>query len=140
MKTVRILALIALGFLGITSVMGGLPLIVDPTGGLLHVPLILLKHSPFRSFLIPGIILFLANGLVSLVVFFATMRRTSGYGNMVATQGIVIAGWITVEVIFLRLVVWPHYVYWGVGLVLIGCGVILRRDRRAAAPIPVLTR
>ncbi len=140
MKTVRILALIALGFLGITSVMGGLPLIVDPTGRLLHMPLILLKHSPFHSFLIPGIILFVANGLVSLVIFSATMRRTSGYGNMVASQGIVIAGWITVEVIFLRLVVWPHYVYWGVGLVLIGCGVILRRGRRAAAPIPVLTR
>ncbi len=131
MKLLRILALITLGFLGVTSIAGSIPMILDPSGGLLRMPLSLLEHSPFHSFLIPGIILLLTNGLVVVVVFLAAARRVEGYGNLVATQGVVIIGWITVEVIFLRTAVWPHYVYWAVGLVLIVCGIALRRDRRA---------
>jgi hypothetical protein len=130
MKGIRVLALVALGFLSVTSMMGGIPLIVDPSGGLLHMPLNLLEHSPFHSFLIPGIILFAANGLMSLAIFVLALRRRVGYGVMTAFQGCVIAGWITVEVIVLRAVVWPHYVYWAVGLILIVCGIMLRRDRR----------
>ncbi len=133
MKGIRILALIALGFLSVTSMMGGIPLIVDPSGGLLHMPLNLLEHTPFHNFLIPGIILLVANGLLSVVAFVAAMRRGRGFGILVAFQGCVIAGWITVEVIVLRSVVWPHYVYWAVGLILIVCGIMLRRDHQTAS-------
>jgi hypothetical protein len=134
MKAVRILSLITLGFLGVTSLMGGIPLILAPSGRLLHMPLSLLAHSPFHDFLIPGVLLTMCNGLLSLVIFWATLRRRSGYGNLVGLQGFVIGGWITVEVILLQSAMWAHYVYWGVGLVLIVCGIILRRDRRVARP------
>jgi len=97
MKLLRILALITLGFLGVTSIVGSIPMILDPSGGLLRMPLSLLEHSPFHSFLIPGIILLVTNGLVAVVVFAATVQRVESYGNLVATQGVVIAGWITVE-------------------------------------------
>jgi len=106
-------------------------MILDPSGGMLHMPLSLLEHSPFHSYLMPGIILLVTNGLVAVVVFVAAVRRVESYGNLVATQGVVIAGWITVEVSFLRTVVWPHYVYLAVGLVLIVCGLALRADHRA---------
>ena len=102
MKMVRVLALITLGFLGVTSLMGGIPMILDPSGGMLHMPLSLLAHSPFHSFLIPGIVLSTANGALSVVVFVTAVRRVTGYGNFVALQGFAIAGWITVEVVLLR--------------------------------------
>jgi hypothetical protein len=134
MKGIRVLALIALGFLSVTSMMGGIPLILDPSGGLLHMPLSLLEHSPFHNFLIPGIILLVANGLLSVVAFVATIRRGRGFGILVAFQGCVIVGWITVEVIVLRSVAWPHYLYRAMGLILIGSGIMLRRDGQAASP------
>ena len=137
MKILRILSLITLGFLGVTSISGSIPMILDPSGSMLHMPLSLLEHSPFHSYLMPGIILLVTNGLVAIVVFLAAMRRVESYGNLIATQGVVIAGWITVQVFFLRTVVWPHYVYLGVGLVLIVSGLALRRDRRAVE-VPVL--
>jgi hypothetical protein len=115
-------------------------MILDPSGRMLHMPLSLLAHSPFRDFLIPGIILLVTNGLVVIVVMAAAVRRVAGYGNLVAAQGVVIAGWITVEVIFLRTVVWAHYVYWAVGLILIVCGVVLRRDCRVAEPVLAAAR
>src|SRR5258708_21886488 len=99
----------------------------------MKMPLNLLEHTPFHNFLIPGIILLVANGLLSVVAFVAAMRRGRGFGILVAFQGCVIAGWITVEVIVLRSVVWPHYVYWAVGLILIVCGIMLRRDHQTAS-------
>ncbi len=120
--------------------MGGIPLILDPSGGMLHMPRSLLAHSPFHSFLIPGIVLLTANGALSVAVFMAAVRRATGYENLVALQGFVIAGWITVEVILMRVVVRAHYVYWAVGLVLIVCGITLRRDRRVAKPALVAAR
>ena len=137
MKPLRIVALLTLLFLGVTSIVGSIPLILDPSGGMLGLPLSLLKHSAFHNYLIPGLILLVTNGLVVVVVFVAAARRVAGYGNMIATQGVVIAGWITVEVILLQTVVWAHYVYWAVGLVLMVCGVALRRDRKVAAPVLV---
>ena len=139
MKLLRILALITLGFLGVTSIAGSIPMILDPSGSTLRMPLSLPDHSPFHSFLIPGIILLVTNGLVAIVVFVAALRRMESYENLVATQGVVISGWITVEVIILRAVAWPHYVYWAVGVVLIVCGLALRGDRRTVeAPELVL--
>jgi hypothetical protein len=140
MKLLRILALITLGFLGVTSIAGSIPMILDPSGSLLHMPLSLLAHSPFRNFLIPGIILLVTNGLVVIVVMAAAVRRVAGYGNLVAAQGVVIVGWISVEVIFLRTVVWAHYVYWAVGLILIVFGLVLRRDCPVGEPVLVATR
>ena len=89
-----------------------------------------LDHSPFQSFLIPGIILLLANGVLPLLIMFAAMRRSPGYGWWVAFQGCVLIGWISVEVVMLRVVDWPHYLYWAVGLMLIVSGLVLRREGR----------
>jgi len=130
MRRIRLLALITLGFLGVTSIMGGIPLMMDPSGQLIHMPLSLLEHSPFRTFLIPGFLLFATNGLLSICVFMTALRRSKGYANLVVFQGWVIAGWITVQVFMLQTVVWLHFVYWGVGLVLIVCGLVLRRSER----------
>jgi uncharacterized membrane protein len=50
----------------------------------------------------------------------------------VAFQGCVIAGWIVVEMIMLRMVIWAHYVYLAVGITLISLGLALRRENRTA--------
>lgn len=126
-KIERMVAIVTLAFLGITSIAGGLPLILDPSGGLLRMPLSLLAHSPFHSFLIPGIILLVTNGIMSLVILTAEVRQTRGHAILVTIQGCVLAGWITVEVIIMRTVISFHYIYWTVALVLILSGLFLRQ-------------
>ena len=130
MRIVRAFAIALLGFLGIGAVAGAVPLIVDPSGKLMRMPMSLLDHSPFQSFLIPGIILLLSSGLLSLAVMVMAIRRSSHYGWWVAFQGCVLTGWITVGVIMMRTAAWPHYVYWGIGLVLIALGLMLTREAR----------
>jgi hypothetical protein len=132
MKVVRAVAIATLAFLGIGAAAGGLMLIADPTGKRIGMPLSFLDHSPFQSFLIPGIILLVANGALSLLIMLAAIRRSPGYGWWVAFQGCVLTGWITVEVIMMRVAAWPHYIYWGIGLVLIVTGLALRTEVQRA--------
>jgi hypothetical protein len=127
MKSLRVIVVVALLFLGLSSCAGGVPMIIDPTGGILKMPLSLLDHSPFHSFLIPGIILLVFNGILSLVITVAVLRNARNAGLWVGFQGCVLFGWITIEVIMIRAVAWPHFVYWITGLVLLACGWVLMR-------------
>ena len=130
MNVVRTVALAAVGFLAVTAIWGAAFLMHDPLGRPTDIPVSVLQYSPFHSFLIPGILLLVSSGLLGTAVFVMALVRAHGYGWWVAFQGCVLFGWITVEVIMLRTVVWPHYVYWGVALILIATGWALRREGR----------
>jgi hypothetical protein len=137
MKTVRVIATVALAFLSITAIWGANLLMQDPTGRPMDIPVSLLQHSPFHSFFIPGMILLVSNGLLPLAFTVATAFRKLPYSRWIAFQGCVLFGWISIEVIMLREVVWLHYVYWGLALVLVACGWALHRHE-AHAPAPAL--
>src|SRR5579872_1865096 len=128
MKCVRLWALILLMFLGVGGIAGGVPMIV---GSLRHsngpIPLSLLRYSPFRSYLVPGIILLVSNGLLPLWIYLRVKRRQPLYGLWTALQACVLFGWLTVECIMLRIVAWLHLFYFAIALLLIGCGFVLSR-------------
>jgi hypothetical protein len=64
-ENVRPVAIAALGFLGLSGIAGGIGLIAQANGEPFGLPQGLLQYSPFHSYLIPGIILFVANGLLT---------------------------------------------------------------------------
>ncbi len=133
MKCVRLWALILLMFLGVGGIAGGVPMIVSSlrhSNGL--IPLSLLQYSPFRSYLVPGIILLLSNGLLPLWIYLRVKRRQPLYGLWTALQGCVLFGWLTVECIMLRLVAWLHLFYFAIALLLIVCGFVLSRRSTTA--------
>jgi hypothetical protein len=136
MKIVRMVSLVAVGFLALSAIWGAALLIGDPMGRPMEIPVSVLRHSPFDSFLVPGILLLVSSGLLGTVVFVLALVRARAYGWWVGFQGCVLFGWITIEVILLRTVVWLHYVYWGLALVLIASGWVLRRDVRPARSHP----
>jgi hypothetical protein len=49
------------------------------------------------------------------------------HGLWVVFQGCVLFGWITIEVLMLRVVIWAHFVYWVLAIVLIAAGLGIRR-------------
>ncbi len=68
-RPVSSLLLIGLqGLLGIGAVFGGGLLILDPSGGLLGMPTELMQISLFPDYLIPGVILLLAFGMLPIMV------------------------------------------------------------------------
>jgi hypothetical protein len=69
MKTAsRILAFILLLFLGFGGIYGAFILISDPSGSKFDWSLDLLNGTPFSSYLLPGIVLLIANGIFPLCV------------------------------------------------------------------------
>lgn len=134
MKQARIVAVVALVFMGLSGIIGSIPLIMNPNGEPWTMPQSLLQYSPFRSYLVPGIILLVANGLLSVWALWLTVSKRPGYGWWVIVQGVVSLGWLIVECAMLRLIVLPHYLYGAVAMALVIPGiVIVRRGRQGAA-------
>lgn len=133
MKASRIVAITSLVFLALSAFVGAVPMIAEPGGFPWWMPLSLLRYSPFHSFLVPGIILFLAIGVLSCWVLWLTLRRQAGHGWWVALQGCVLLGWLTVEAVMLRLVMWAQVFYAAVALVLVLTGFVLARQPGGAS-------
>lgn len=115
-KKVRNIFLLAIGFLAVGALGGGIVLMISPTGELMGLPLSEFKNLPFNSFLIPGIILFTVLGIIPSLVIIALLKRTESklaeqiniFNDMhwSWTYSIYIAftliGWIHIELIFLQ--------------------------------------
>ena len=125
MKSVRITAIILLIVNGIGALGGGIGLIGDPSGESMGWTTEMLVHSPFKNFFIPGIVLFAANGILSLTVAFITITRKKHYALYLILQGAVLVGWIVVQVLMIRLFYLLHLIFLVVGMLLIACGYIL---------------
>lgn len=120
------------GLLGIGAMVGGGALIIDPSGNLVHMPDSLLEHSPFGSFLIPGIILLLVLGVMPMIIAISLLRRThweiGEKLNLYSNQywgwtfslytGFALIIWIMVQVYWIQHISVIHLVYfaWGVGI------------------------
>lgn len=123
-KRLRITALILLIFLGISAFFGGIGMIMDPSGESMQMPLSLLNGTPFDNFLIPGIILLVCNGILSLLFAWMLIRRRRSYPLMVVAQGFILLIWLSTELIMNIEMYYPplHWPYFanGIALVLVG--------------------
>ncbi|HLP50273.1 MAG TPA: hypothetical protein VK154_05275 [Chitinophagales bacterium] len=127
-KPVRYLALILLLFNGIGAVYGGMSFILQPDGSTLGMSLTHLTYSPFSNYTIPGIILLVVNGLLSFTIAAITLARTKYYPLAIIAQGILLVGWLVVQIILLRFLFILHIVMAVVGLLLIATGVYLNKN------------
>jgi len=122
-------------FLGLGAVFGGGILIISPGGELFGMPLSMLENSPFSSFLIPGIILFLVLGLIPMLLVFALLKKPA---NKWAEQlnffydmhwswtftiyvAFALIGWIQIEMLFLGGAHWlqTFYMFLAVAIIFI---------------------
>lgn len=124
-KAARNTLLFLLAFLGLGAIFGGGILIISPGGKLFGMPLSMLQNSPFNSFLVPGIILFLVLGVVPMLLVFALLKKPK---NKLAEQfnffndmhwswtftmyvAFALIGWIQIEMLFLGGAHWLQTCY-----------------------------
>lgn len=115
----RFILLILNFFIAITAIIGGVMMIITPDGSTFHMALTLLSSSPFKSFLIPGIILaFIVGGINLIAVFYNVLKPKNKYTWSLA-GGVVITGWIIMQMILVQVFHWLQFLYIGVGLLII---------------------
>ena len=102
-------------------------LAVRDSGALIQADIKSLANSPFPNFFIPGIILFVMNGLSSLVIGILVIRRHAKYPWLVMYQGLVLTIWIIVEMLMVRPFHILMVIYGSLGLILIMLGWVLLR-------------
>jgi len=123
LPTLGRLAMVLEIFLGIGALFGGIQFILAPDGHLLGVPLGMLAGTPFRSFLVPGLLLFTFVGLGPMVAAAITARRRA-IGPLAAfAVGLTLMGWITVEMVIfagLTSLFWAFYLVLGTVIATVG--------------------
>ena len=127
--TLRVISIMLLLFNGIGAVYGSWHLVTDPSGGSLQMPLAWLQYSPFENYLIPGIILFLVNGVLSLTAASLVVFKVKFHPLAVMGEGCILFGWITVQVLMVRTIYFLHIIFWIVGVLLILSGWLLSRKK-----------
>ena len=70
----------------------------------------------------PGIILLIANGLFCAFVLLEVLRNKRSYASLIITQGIILTGWIIIQILLIRTVFFLHYILGSVGILLIILG------------------
>ena len=132
MKTfLTITASLLLIFNGIGALHGGWNFITHPDGSSMQMSLDFLKHTPFQNYLIPGIVLFIANGLFSFIVLTVLIFRLWYASWLVLAQGIVLTGWIGIQIILIQTIHSLHIIMGSVGIVLIVIGWLLKKYSHA---------
>ena len=86
-----------LGTLGVRAIVGGGQFLLAPSGNWIGVSTDMLTLTPVETFLLPGLFLFVALGVVPLTVAYGLYRdrRWAWRGSLVVA--IVLAGWAIVE-------------------------------------------
>lgn len=120
-------------FLGVSALFGGVVLVGSPSGAWLHIPLSVLRYSPFDDFLIPGLILGLVFGLGSLVAVLALWARpawpiattlTRATGEHWAWSAALALGlgqiiWITTQILMVRGIDGLQVLYGSLGVLIV---------------------
>jgi hypothetical protein len=116
--------------IGIGAVVCGALLIIGPDGHYLQMPSDMLKNSPFRNFLIPGVVLFLVNGvgnIVSAVLCFR-LHRIAGFSGLFFGFGLII--WLFVQISMIGGGSWLQYLYFILGIIQLLLGFAMRELER----------
>ena len=119
-------------FLSFNALIAGGLMILEPQGSLLQITPAYLSKSPFESFLFPGIILFMFNGLFPLFTFCGLLFKPNWHWadalNLYSDKhwgwsyslysGIILIIWITIQ-ITLTPYYWLQPLFIGIGLLII---------------------
>jgi hypothetical protein len=118
---VRLVVVLAI-FSALSAIAGGIELVVWRAGNR-YQSLTLLEHTPFTSFLVPGLILAIIVGGTSLASAILAWRRSRAAVDATILAGGALTVWILAEAAMMREIHWLHGVYGVLGLALLALGV-----------------
>ncbi|RYZ47526.1 MAG: hypothetical protein EOP49_21115 [Sphingobacteriales bacterium] len=133
-KALRRTAVVTHLLIGLNALAAGYSFIVSPDGADIGISTAYLKDAPFDDFLVPGIVLFVVNGLLNMVAAAAVIFRWKWYPELVLMQGVLLAGWILVQMMMVRDFNLLHLACLIAALILTVTGRLLRQRERAAGP------
>ncbi len=132
-NTVKIILLVLLGIVASTSIFSGLAISLNPDGSMLQLDSTMLRHTVFRDFLIPGLILLILVGGSSLAGALSIAFDLPSAYLWVLAAGIILIGWIGGQVMLIRIYHGLQLVYLVLGMLIAGLSFLIK-------PVPEIYR
>jgi hypothetical protein len=104
--------------LGVGALAGGIALVMEPDGSVMHFDVALLAGSPFGDYAIPGLILGGLFGVGSFVVAGMGVARSRLAPFLAFAVGCAQMIWIVTELAIIRELSFLHPLFFGVGLLI----------------------
>jgi hypothetical protein len=120
-------------FIALTALAGGFMFVKDPSGAAMGYTVSMLEGSIFPDFLVPGLFLFVVNGLGSLIGAVLSFIKNRNAGPAAIALGVILVAWIVIQVSIIRSTHWLQGVYFALGLVELVLGMLVRRRQEKAA-------
>ena len=114
----RSIAMTIVFFNGIGALASGYLFMSDPSGSRIGLSTDILLNSPFENYFLPGLILFIFNGVFGVITFTLSMINHEKADTFILIQGIILSGWIFIQIIMLKMMHPMH-------LILGACGILL---------------
>lgn len=118
---------------GVAAIGGGIALVASPDGALLRLPTSTLLHSPFSTFLIPGLLLLFVVGLGNVIAGWLVARDRLNANAWAFGGGAALLGWIVTEMAMLRTIHVLQLVFFGIAVVIMIDALRRRLDERVDA-------
>jgi hypothetical protein len=115
----RIFLLILISFTALLSNMAGLLMIIDPGTQVLDLPVALLEGTPFRDFLIPGILLVTLVGSINLLAVYFIIQRHPKCYQFAQAAGISFIVGLTGLALLFQSVHWLYFFFFFTGILII---------------------
>lgn len=112
---------------------GGFALVASPDGALVDMPTSVLSHSPFSTFLVPGLLLLLVVGVGNLIAGWRVVRDRRDANVWAFAGGAALLGFIVTEMVMLRTINVLQCVYLGISVVIMTDSLRRRLDERVDA-------
>jgi hypothetical protein len=103
-------------FVALGAIPAGLSMICIPDGSGLKMSTDLLLYSPFHDFLIPGIFLFIINGILNLASAILSFIRNKYTGFFGVCLGFFLITWVSVQVYITGLISFMQPLFFFIGL------------------------
>ncbi len=115
----KLLLFLLTAFVALTAIVSGALLVSYPDGSQLNLPIDLLKATPFKSFLLPGILLTVVVGGINLVAVIFNMQTHPLRYIWAIAGAIVTICFAVIQMLFLSMLHWLHIVYLIIGILMI---------------------
>jgi 2-hydroxy-6-oxonona-2,4-dienedioate hydrolase len=122
-KVLRISAIMLLFIIAVGALAAGYSFIVEPSGKGVGISTDYLRTTaPFKNYLIPGIVLFTVNGILSVIIAVSAIKKVKHYTLLVLIQGCIFVGWIAIQLTMVTLFHPLHAIVASIGIILILIG------------------
>jgi hypothetical protein len=118
-------------FVAVMAIPSGLMMLYDTTGSLIGLPVDLLDGSPFKDYLIPGLFLFIVNGIGHLVAGILSLNNRLYSGILGIFFGAILIIWIIIQLYYTEGIV--HFLqplFFVIGGAEIVLGYLIAKDRK----------